>query len=225
MKGLWKNRAVGLRSAACLGMMLQAVPVEAALDPAELCDRAAARASAETGVPLDVLRTVALVESGRPNGGDQRPWPWTANFGGQGYWYATSREAELAVDERRSMGATNIDIGCFQINHRWHGANFASVSAMFDPDANALYAAQFLSRLFDETGNWPDAAAAYHSRTPEHAEVYRARFEAVAGGQNTSSERAPRLNRFPLLQSGASGSLGSLVPHVAGTGSLFGTTP
>jgi hypothetical protein len=211
--------------AACLAAALAVGPALAAPDPADLCERATEQAAAETGVPLDVLRTIALAESGRSDGMVLRPWPWTANFGGQGYWYASNREAELAVEERLSLGATNIDIGCFQINHRWHGDAFASVGAMFDPDANALYAAQFLARLFDETGNWSDAAAAYHSRTPEQADIYRAKFEELAGEVGAAAAPAPRKNRFPLLRAGAAGALGSLVPQVEGSGSLFGAAP
>lgn len=220
------NRTARFRQALglLLGLLLCATPATAALNPADLCDRAAIRAASETGVPLDVLRAIALVESGRTEAGVQRPWPWTANFGGQGAWYATRAEAELAVEERASMGATNIDIGCFQINRRWHGDEFSGISAMFDPEANALYAAQFLARLFEETGSWTEAAAAYHSRTPEQAAVYRTRFEAAADGLGTAPP-APRINRFPLLQSGSAGALGSLVPQVDGMGYLFGGAP
>lgn len=202
-------------------------PVLGATDPASLCEQAALNAASATGVPLDVLRTIALAESGRSDGGTQRPWPWTVNFGGQGFWYADRAEAELAVDERRALGATNIDIGCFQINHRWHGEAFSGTSAMFDPEENALYAAQFLARLFDETGNWPDAAVAFHSRTPEHADRYRAKLAELSDTLTAGPERiaAPRINRFPLLVGGTAGSLGSLVPQVDGMGSLLGTAP
>jgi hypothetical protein len=202
-------------------------PVFGATDPASLCEQAALNAASTTGVPLDVLRTIALAESGRSDGGTQRPWPWTVNFGGQGFWYADRAEAELAVEERRALGATNIDIGCFQINHRWHGEAFAGTSAMFDPEENALYAAQFLARLFDETGNWPDAAAAFHSRTPEHADRYRARLAELSGALTDGPEQivAPRINRFPLLMGGSAGSLGSLVPRVDGMSSLLGAAP
>jgi hypothetical protein len=92
---------------------------------------------------------------------------------------------------------------------------------MFDPLANARYAARFLSGLFLETGNWSDAAGAYHSRTPEHAARYRNRFDRIyqrVASLNPNAdamETAPRfrVNHFPLLQQGTQATgLGSLVP-------------
>jgi soluble lytic murein transglycosylase-like protein len=50
---------------------------------------------------------------------------------------------------------------------------------MFDPDANAAYAARFLSELHAELGDWSRAAGAYHSRTPSFAWKYRARFDRI----------------------------------------------
>jgi hypothetical protein len=195
-------------------------------DESDRCERAALRASREVGVPIAVLRTIALAESGRTQDGGFRPWPWTANFGGDGQWFETSHDAQLAVAERQATGATNIDIGCFQINLRWHGDAFPDLATMFDPDTNALHAARFLARLHDETGSWPDAAAAYHSRTPEHAQRYRARFETLyadlTGALPGMEEAFLRVNGFPLLQAGDAGAMGSLVPKQAGGPSLFG---
>ncbi len=108
---------------------------------------------------------------------------------------------------------------------------------MFDPRANAAYAANFLRKLFLEKGNWADAAGAYHSRTPKYANRYKKRFERLLAnlssppdvGSDLFEESIPksidapiivRLNRFPLLQGGltASASLGSLMPASAGAG-------
>lgn len=200
----------------------------AASDPSALCEAATFRASQATGVPLDVLQAIALAESGRSRNGRHRPWPWTANFGGQGHFFGNSAEAQLAVLERQAAGSTNFDIGCFQINYRWHGQAFASIAAMFDPETNALYAAGFLKRLRAETGDWAAAAAAYHSRTPEHAERYLARVESIlAMGQLPfdADLSAVRENRFPLLQTGAAGAIGSLVPTLPARAGLIGFAP
>jgi hypothetical protein len=85
-------------------------------------------------------------------------------------------------------------------------------------------------QLYQETGSWPDAAAAYHSRTPEHADAYRERFLALhdglddAGG-GLSESVAVRENLFPLLRPGGRGALASLVPQQAAGASLFGGSP
>ena len=224
---LWMLRSAQVLSAACL---MSGTAALAASDPSSLCERAMMLAAEQTGVPLSVLQAIALAESGRSWGGRQRPWPWTVNFGGDGNWYDSSAEARSAVAEYQAEGGTNFDIGCFQINHRWHAGAFPDMATMFDPKANALYAAEFLMGLFAETGSWPDAAAAYHSRTPEYADRYRARFTRLhdgldAGGQMPLLAGVARENRFPLLQAGAAGSLGSLVPQVEGGFSLIGSAP
>lgn len=187
-----------------------------------LCTDAAHAAARQTGVPPEVLLAIAQVESGRPQSGRVTPWPWTINDSGTGHWYATRAQAESAAQTIRDAGRSNFDIGCFQLNFRWHGDAFASIPAMFDPGANALYAARFLRALHDELGDWSAAAGAYHSRTPEYAQRYRARFDralaalggdaGAAPGPLRGGAQAARVNWFPLLQPGGAGAPGSLVP-------------
>jgi hypothetical protein len=193
-------------------------------DATNLCLRAASDAAKRSGVPYDVLLAVAVVETGR-NG---RPWPWTVNIGGQGHWLDSAQVAENLVAGALDKGLTNIDIGCFQLNYRWHARAFASILDTLDPDRNAAYAADYLAQRHAETGDWAAAAAAYHSATPEHAERYRTRFEAVWVGLNGGMglpahlPRQDRANTFPLLVAGQSGMGGSLVPATAGGLRLIG---
>jgi hypothetical protein len=203
-------------------------------DDADLCIAAAEDAQRLSGVPFDVLLAIALTETGR--GG--RPWPWTVNLEGQGHWFATRAEATAFAESALAQGRTSFDIGCFQVNWRWHGENFVSVAQAFDPLANASYAASFLKTLQAETGGWSEAAGAYHSRTPEHAGRYRVAFDghraAVQSGRvggsgggsgggfglgegavalASAEAPVPRVNAFPLLRGGGGGPrLGSLVP-------------
>jgi Transglycosylase SLT domain len=205
------------------GVLGGAVPGHASNDEADLCLRAAARASDQTGVPYDVLLAVATVESGR----DGQPWPWTVNIGGTGHWQASASEAADLAETALQDGLTSIDLGCFQLNIRWHAGAFASVEDMLDPERNAIYAAEYLAKHFARTGDWPSAAAAYHSATPEHADRYRARFETawsgLSGAEVASGETAESpANGFPLLVGGGTGSRGSLVPATAGGLRLIG---
>ncbi len=146
-----------------------------------LCEQAAARASAASGVPLSVLRAIALTETGRTKHGAFRPWPWTVNMEGKGVWFDSYEEARDYVAKHHARGARSYDVGCFQINFRWHGQHFASIDEMFDPDRNAAYAARFLAQLYSELGDWSRAAGAYHSRTPSFAGKYRERFDRIRG--------------------------------------------
>lgn len=203
-------------------------------DPAALCEAAARRAAREEGVPLAVLRALALVETGRSRGGAYLPWPWTVNMEGAGRWF-DDREAALDwVRARHAQGARSYDVGCFQINRRWHGHAFPSLEAMFDPDRNALYAARFLRELHDETGNWAQAAGYYHSRTPALAERYRGRFERILAGLGDAPPpppeappRRPRPAGGPLIAIAAAEAApaprGGLIPRAlsAGAGGLL----
>ena len=228
-------------TAAC-AFAVVATPASAV--PADLsfvCDRAAEQAAQQTGVPVSVLKAISLTETGRNRGGEMRPWPWTVNMEGAGHWFDTEDAARSFVYGHFKRGARSFDVGCFQINYKWHGENFASVDQMFDPLANAIYAARFLRTLHAETGDWTSAAGAYHSRTPQFADKYAARFERFRAGlrhQDLDSlpeipdimlatvrqprQQAPRVNRFPLLQAGSGAGLGSLSPIGNGVGaSLF----
>ncbi len=190
---------------------------------AALCDRAAQRAALAEGVPLDVLKAIARVETGRTLDGVLEPWPWTVNREGQGYWFASEIEAKSYVFEIFKSGVRSFDVGCFQINYRWHGKAFRSIDAMFDPDENATYAARFLAQLYAELGSWPAAAGAYHSRTQHLAASYSDRFQTVLAqldGSGTAHERDPftasaspliPLNAHPVGQN----ALGSLVPETS----------
>lgn len=154
-------------------------PAVAAFDPgvAGLCDRAARQAAQVHDVPLDVLRAITRVETGRSNGGTLEPWPWTVNMEGTGHWFPSQAAAQRFVFDRFKSGARSFDVGCFQINYRWHSQAFRSIEDMFDPETNADYAARFLRELHNELGSWSAAAGAFHSRTQSLADGYAARFE------------------------------------------------
>ena len=170
-----------LLSMALLGRpALAAADREAAPGLAGLCEAAAERAARAEGVPLHLMRAISLAETGRALDGRLAPWPWTVNMEGEGRWFSEPQELLTWVRKRQSQGARSFDLGCFQVNHLWHGAAFESLEEMLDPEANARYAARFLRALRDETGSWEVAAGHYHSRTPELAHRYRTRVLDLA---------------------------------------------
>jgi len=205
-------------------------PSLAATDqPHTICDIAAQQAAENTGVPLSVLMSIARVETGTSITGALTPWPWTANLGGKGYFFQTMDEAIAFSAQHIDAGTINFDVGCFQINLRWHSKGFTSLENAFDPMANANYAANFLARLHQDTGNWSDAVATYHSRTPEHAQTYLEKVKSVWSELQSSGTEVPtpaeepppmRVNTFPLLQPGT-GTGGSLVPQSHASGVKF----
>jgi len=178
--GPWPALALGL-SLACLapGFAARADSLEAG---AQTCERAIVAGAQRGRVPQAVLQAISLTETGRAVGGRLRPWPWAINREGRGHWFASRDEALAFARASLAEGRRSFDVGCFQINYLWHGANFASLEAMLDPDTGADYAARFLTDLYRARGDWSLAAGAYHSQTPERAQVYRARFDRILAG-------------------------------------------
>ncbi|SIQ25210.1 hypothetical protein SAMN05421641_10597 [Paracoccus thiocyanatus] len=197
------------RPFALLGLLLLALlPLRAAALPsAELCEWAAGQAAAESGVPAEILGALTLTESGRRLEGTVRPWAWSANAEGEGTWFDDPASAIAFAQDRVAQGRINIDIGCFQLNYRWHGGHFSSVAQMFDPLENARYAARFLRQLHGETGDWRLAAGAFHSRTPVHAQRYLARFDTLhqmlrQAGFSGMAGSVETYNSFAAIDSG-----------------------
>lgn len=203
-------------------------------ETANLCDGAAVIASQAQGVPLDVLKAITRTETGRAGKSGLQPWPWTVNMEGAGRWFATEDEARAYVFSHFKQGARSFDVGCFQINYRWHGAAFRSIDDMFDPTLNAEYAATFLLKLYTEFGDWSVAAGAYHSRTPATAKAYSARFKTIRSRISDDqpltkpshhvTSRPPARRGLELVNSSAhpfvgqgSPALGSLVPMAGST--------
>ena len=148
-------------------------------DPANACDEAAIRIAEETKVPVDLLLAITRTETGRVKNSNMNPWPWTVNMEGKGVWFDTEDQARVYVFRHFIKGARSFDIGCFQINYKWHGHAFASIEEMFDPVANARYAATFLAKHYAEYGQWDDAVGAYHSQSRRFALRYLQRFAKI----------------------------------------------
>ena len=229
------------RGAIFLLAVLGASPAAAKPEIAKICETAALNASRESGVPLSVMRAITLTETGRKSDYGFKPWPWTVNMEGKGVWFDNEDDARAYVYKNYKRGARSFDVGCFQLNYRWHGKAFSSIEEMFDPVANSRYAAKYLLELFAEKGNWTSAAGAYHSRTPSYANKYMARFVRIRenlkiddqnitpaptqlAAVNTPDEQpvTAKVNSFPLLlkteNQQTTSTLGSLVPFAAGLG-------
>jgi Transglycosylase SLT domain len=145
------------------------------------CTAAIATAEQTGSIPAGLLAAIGHVESGRPDPltGVVQPWPWTIDVGGTGQFFATKTAAVAATRALEAEGVASIDVGCMQVNLAYHPAAFASLEEAFDPLANALYAARFLSALFKATGDWAAAAAAYHSQTRAIGAAYQDKVLAL----------------------------------------------
>ncbi len=153
-------------------------PVHASEDQS-LCQLAAKKAEQLYAIPDSLLQAISIVETSRDGPKSQNAWPWTVNIAGRGYYFKTSSDARAFVQKKVKLGATSMDIGCFQINTKWHGQSFQTVDKMFDPESGANYAAAFLKNLKAEFGDWDKAVKNYHSRTASKGARYGKKVEAV----------------------------------------------
>ena len=168
--------AVGRRWLAALVLIVAVCADQAGAGPVDgVCAALARQAERAEGIPLGLVEAVALAESGRwlADDGTTRPWPWTVTSGPDSFYFASKSEALRKVQELRSQGRSNIDVGCMQINLGYHGHAFDSVAEALEPAVNVAYGAQFLRQLREETQSWSRATARYHSRNPKRGQAYR----------------------------------------------------
>lgn len=125
-------------------------------------------------IQTNLLTAISLVESGRYSERHKTgvSWPWTVGALKKGNFYKTKEEAIAAVEELQRQGVTNIDVGCMQINLKYHPEAFETLQDAFDPAKNVAYAAQYLNRLYAETQSWGAAAVRYHSKSAGFAFRY-----------------------------------------------------
>lgn len=204
--------------------VMPAMPLAATGDPASICVAEILRAQARYGIPDNMLLGIGLQEAGVSRGGRLTVWPWAVNAAGEGRIFE-SREAAMAwVRERQAAGVQSIDVGCMQINLRWHPGAFTSLEEGFDPFINIDYAARFLVGLYAETGDWMRAGGAYHSRTPDKAGIYLSslrrnvavandRIDTFRGMVGAGSGPAPEEMRPEAIPAAAYGSDGMEEPQ------------
>lgn len=124
-----------------------------------ICEREIAAAALKYNVPEGILYSVGLTETGK-RGSLQ---PWALNVEGKAIFAASREDALEVFEDARRQGAKLIDLGCMQINHHYHGDQFAVPDDMLNPRRNVEYAAKFLSRLHAKHVTWTMAVARYHA--------------------------------------------------------------
>ena len=154
----------------------QAAPAAApAADDWRLCRAQSAEIARDGALPRHLLEAIGAVEAGRWHPADKAvaAWPWTVTAEGEGKFLPSHAAAIAHVEALRARGVRNIDVGCMQINLRYHPEAFASLEEAFDPALNLRYAARFLGGLRARYGSWTAAIGRYHSSTPRLSGPYR----------------------------------------------------
>ena len=158
------------------------------------CEYLAKDAERRYGLPENILLSISRVESGYQKvDGVRRAWPWTLNAGGDSAYFLTKNKALRSLNERIKKGVTNIDIGCMQLNFRWHKKFFKNLNDMMNPEKNVDYSAKFLKKLYQRHGSWEKAVKYYHSSKSKFNVRYYKKVKAVWQKENAQSTLKPTL--------------------------------
>ena len=161
---------------ACQMPKAMAATTDDAFSINNICLAEARRAEIQHGIPEGLMQSITRVEAGRKTvTGEYMPWTWTLNDAGEGLFFDTRQAAldylQVAVD----AGDHSVDVGCMQVNTKWHMDGFFDLADMLDPVQNADYAASFLLDLFAAHQSWDGAVKHYHSSDPAKNVQYHSR--------------------------------------------------
>ena len=173
---------------------------DAELAESSKCSRYFAAYEDTFHMPSNLIKAVAITESGKyvKSARKSMAWPWTVNAQGKGYHYASKREAIRAVSEFRAKGIKSIDVGCMQVNLMYHPEAFHNLEQAFEPRYNIGYAAQFLRDKFTQARNWQAAVGLYHSGVAELSRDYIKQVYSVWRIEDKSMQQVASLDRLEI---------------------------
>ena len=190
--------------ALALAGAVSAVPARGGDSPDswDSCATPIAEAERTHRLPSHLLAAISKVESGRwrPETGEILAWPWTVTAGGKSHYLPSKAAAIRKVEHLRGHGIRNIDVGCMQINLKYHPHAFDSLGAAFDPAENVAYAARFLGELKARWGSWSRATGNYHSNTPRLSGRYRAKVFLARSEEKRRAAKAYRAARLAAFK-------------------------
>lgn len=115
-------------------------------------------------IPSTVLYAIALQESGRSVNGKLRPWPWTLNIAGRGYYFESQEAAcKKLTATLGSTSAKRVDVGLGQINVGYHGHRVSKPCDLLNPYLNLSIAGKILTEQHRPGQDWLITMGKYHS--------------------------------------------------------------
>ena len=141
-------------------------------DKLKLCENTIESVELQTDIPKGLLLGIGKAEAIRKINNKYIIWPWTANHAGKSLFFDNKEQMKNYVFKNLKRKDFNIDVGCMQINIKWHKNNFKKISDMFEVNPNISYAASFLKQLKNKHGSWDKAIKHYHSSDPKKNNPY-----------------------------------------------------
>ena len=130
------------------------------------CESIIKKIESLTDIPSGLLLGIGKAESGRIKNDEIVIWPWTINHAGKSLFFDNKNQVKRYISKRVKEGDNNLDVGCMQINLKWHKHNFKNIKDMIAIEPNVSYAASFLIQLKGKYGTWEKAIKHYHSSDP-----------------------------------------------------------
>ena len=131
------------------------------------CEKTIESIELQTDIPKGLLLGIGKAEAIRKINNKYIIWPWTINHAGKSMFFDTKKQMRNYVSKNLKKNDFNIDVGCMQINIKWHKNNFKKIVDMFEVGPNISYAASFLLQLKNKHGSWDKAIKHYHSSNPK----------------------------------------------------------
>ena len=119
------------------------------------CKMLISQHESQNNIPNGLLAAIANVESGFG--------PYAVNCNGASYQFSNLKDAKAYIDNLRSRGIIDINIGTLQINYAYHQTKFPNASSILDPHKNIPYAAKY---------SWEKAVRFYHSPVAKYQNIY-----------------------------------------------------
>lgn len=127
------------------------------------CRNLIRRMERENSIPPGLLEAIGAVESEHT--------AYAVNCMGKAKHFTNYEIAKRYVQDLRSRGIINIDIGLLQINYGYHQKKFKAED-LLDPYNNVPYAAKYLVYLKKVYGTWEKAVKFYHSPVVRYQNMY-----------------------------------------------------
>ncbi|MDC5870264.1 lytic transglycosylase [Vibrio europaeus] len=119
-------------------------------------------ASKKNGVPVQVLRAIALTESGITLSDDSyKPWPFTLNWRKKEYRFNTKEKACTELKKILKVSRA-VDIGMTQLHWKYHDEFVGDACDYFDAEVAIPRTAVVLKKCYKNHKNWVLAAGCYH---------------------------------------------------------------
>ena len=96
----------------------------------------ASKVEKEFKIPNKLLSSISFTETGIKRY-LSIPWPLSLNVNRKSIFFDSKRNDQLS-DKAIYANEQNIDIGCMQLNYRYHGRMFKNLKDMIDPEENII---------------------------------------------------------------------------------------